>query len=264
MQAVVWIAAIVFAFPLIYAVRVALSANGEAYDGSVLPDSVQWENFAAVFQSVPFLRYIGNSLVVATIGSLVTVTVSILAGYAFSRLRWKGRDIAFMAFLGTLMIPQEVIVVPMFILMQWFGWVNSYEGLVLPFAFTAFGTFLMRQFFRGIPFELEEAARVDGAGPLRSLVQIIVPLAKPAVAVLTVFTFMAFWNSYLWPLIIVSDYADMGTIPIGLASFTSQSGTQWNLQMAATLISMVPTVVLVIVLQRHLVRGITMAGLAGR
>ncbi|MCK6065861.1 MULTISPECIES: carbohydrate ABC transporter permease [Microbacterium] len=264
LNASVWVAAILFAFPLFYAITVSLKTQGEVLGSDLLPSEPQWGNFAAVFQSVPFWQYIVNSFLVAIAGTAVAVTVSVLAGYAFGRLRWKGRDLAFVVFLGTLMVPQEVIVVPMFILMQWFGWVNTYESLIFPFAFTAFGTFLMRQFFRGIPFELEEAARVDGAGPLRTLVGILIPLAKPAIAVLAVFTFMSFWNSYLWPLIIVSDYADMGTIPIGLASFTSQSGTQWNLQMAATLISMIPTVILVIILQKHLVRGIAMAGLAGR
>ena len=179
-------------------------------------------------------------------------------------MRWRGRDAVFLLFLVTLMVPQEVLVVPMFQLMQWFGWVDTPQALILPFAFTAFGTFLMRQFFRGIPYELEEASRVDGAGPLRAFGLIILPLARSAVAVLTVFTFIAFWNSYLWPLIIVNDYNYLGTLPIGLATFSGQFGTRWDLQMAASIISMVPTAILVIVLQKHLVRGIATAGIAGR
>jgi multiple sugar transport system permease protein len=152
----------------------------------------------------------------------------------------------------------------MFQLMQWFGWVNTPQSLVLPFAFTAFGTFLMRQFFRGIPFELEEAARVDGAGPLRTFLQIILPLSRSAVAVLTVFTFIGFWNSYLWPLIVVNDYGYLGTLPIGLATFSGQFGTRWDLQMAASVIAMIPTALIVILLQKHLVKGIATAGIAGR
>ena len=122
----------------------------------------------------------------------------------------------------------------------------------------------MRQFFRGIPYELEEAARVDGAGPVRSFLQIILPLSKSAVAVLAVFTFLSFWNSYLWPLIVTVDYNAHGTLPVGLASFAGLTGTRWDLQMAAAIISMIPTTVLVIVLQKHLVKGIAMAGLGGR
>jgi multiple sugar transport system permease protein len=152
----------------------------------------------------------------------------------------------------------------MFQVMQWFGWVNTYQALIFPFAFTAFGTFLMRQFFRGIPFELEEAARVDGSGPVRTFLQIILPLSKSAVAVLAVFTFLSFWNSYLWPLIVTVDYAQLGTLPVGLASFSGLTGTRWDLQMAAAIISMIPTTILVIVLQKHLVKGIAMAGLGGR
>jgi len=162
------------------------------------------------------------------------------------------------------MVPAEVLVIPMFQVMQWFGWVNTYQALILPFAFTAFGTFLMRQFFRGIPFELEEAARVDGAGPVRTFLQIILPLSKSAVAVLSVFTFLSFWNSYLWPLIVTVDYATLGTLPVGLASFSGLTGTRWDLQMAAAIISMIPTTLLVVVLQKHLVKGIAMAGLGGR
>ncbi|MCW5954810.1 MAG: carbohydrate ABC transporter permease, partial [Propionibacteriaceae bacterium] len=160
--------------------------------------------------------------------------------------------------------PQEVLVIPMFVVMQWFGWVNTYQSLIFPWAFTAFGTFLMRQFFRGIPYELEEAARVDGAGPVRTFLQVILPLAGPAVAVLAVFTFLNFWNSYLWPLITVNDYATLGTLPIGLASFATQTGTRWDLQMAASIISMIPTTALVIALQKHLVKGIATSGLGGR
>ena len=162
-----------------------------------------------------------------------------------------------------LMIPQEVLVVPMFILMQQLGWVNSYAALVLPWAFTAFGTFLLRQFFLSIPRELEEAAMVDGAGRIRVLLQIIVPTAKPAIAVLSVFTFINYWNSFLWPLIIVNT-TEMATVPLGLNMFRGQQGNQWHLMMAASMISMLPSIVMLLLLQRHLVRGIALSGLGGR
>jgi multiple sugar transport system permease protein len=260
------VAAILFASPLIYAFFSALKPNTEvlAAPPRLIGSEVRWGNFAEVFAYAPFTTYIANSFFVAICGVLVVVFVSATAGYAFGRLRWPGRDVVFVLFLGTLMVPQEVLVIPMFVVMQWFGWVNSYESLVFPWAFTAFGTFLMRQFFRGIPFELEEAARVDGAGPIRTFLQVILPLAGSALAVLSVFTFINFWNSYLWPLITINDYARLGTLPIGLASFASQTGTRWDLQMAASVISMIPTTVLVIALQKHLVKGIATSGLGGR
>ncbi|KAM9863196.1 L-arabinose transport system permease protein AraQ [Leucobacter sp. BZR 635] len=262
----VYLAALIFIAPLIYAFFSALKPNQEIFASppTLIASEVRWSNFIEVFQFGPFLTYIGNSFFVAIAGTLVVLFVSTTAGYAFSRLRWKGRDAVFVLFLGTLMVPAEVVVIPMFQLMQWMGWVDTYQALIFPFAFTAFGTFLMRQFFRGIPFELEEAARIDGAGPIRSFVQIVLPLAKSAVAVLAVFTFLNFWNSYLWPLIVTVDMSAHGTLPIGLASFAGLTGTRWDLQMAAAIISMVPTTVLVIVLQKHLVKGIAMAGLGGR
>ncbi|MCR2824622.1 carbohydrate ABC transporter permease [Microbacterium sp. zg.Y909] len=262
----VYLAAAVFVSPLVYAFFSALKPNIEIFSmpPTLIGSQIKWGNFAEVFAYGPFWTYIGNSLFVAVAGTLVVLIVSTTAGYAFGRLRWKGRDAVFLLFLATLMVPAEVLVIPMFQVMQWFGWVNTYQALILPFAFTAFGTFLMRQFFRGIPFELEEAARVDGAGPVRTFLQIILPLSKSAVAVLSVFTFLSFWNSYLWPLIVTVDYASLGTLPVGLASFSGLTGTRWDLQMAAAIISMIPTTLLVIVLQKHLVKGIAMAGLGGR
>ncbi|KJL19554.1 L-arabinose transport system permease protein AraQ [Microbacterium azadirachtae] len=262
----VYLAALIFVSPLVYSFFSALKPNNEMFSmpPKLIGSEIRWSNFADVFAYGPFLTYIGNSFFVAIAGTLVVLIVSTTAGYAFGRLRWKGRDAVFVLFLATLMVPAEVLVIPMFQVMQWLNWVDTYQALIFPFAFTAFGTFLMRQFFRGIPYELEEAARVDGAGPVRSFLQIILPLAKSAVAVLSVFTFLSFWNSYLWPLIVTVDYNAHGTLPVGLATFSGLTGTRWDLQMAAAIISMVPTTALVIVLQKHLVKGIAMAGLGGR
>ena len=262
----IYVAALLFMLPLIYAFFSSLKPNGEifAMPPRLIGSELRWSNYADVFKFGPFWTYIGNSLMVAVAGTLVVIVVSTTAGYAFGRLRWKGRDLVFIAFLATLMVPAEVLVIPMFQVMQWFNWVDTFQALVFPFAFGAFGTFLMRQFFRGIPFELEEAARIDGAGPIRTFLLILIPLSKSAIAVLSVFTFLSFWNSYLWPLIVTVDLQAKGTLPIGLASFSGLTGTRWDLQMAAAIISMIPTTVLVIALQKHLVKGISMAGLGGR
>lgn len=265
-NATVWLAAILFASPLIYAFFSSLKSKDEIFSmpPTLVGEKLRWSNYVEVFTYGPFLTYIKNSFIVSVAGTLLVLFVSATAGYAFSRLRWRGRELVFVLFLGTMMVPQEVLVVPMFTVMKWFGWVDTYQALIFPFAFGAFGTFLMRQFMRGIPFELEEAARVDGAGPIRTFVQIILPLTKSAIAVLAVFTFMSFWNSYLWPLIVTVDYSRLGTLPIGLASFSSQTGTRWDLQIAAAIISMIPTTVLVMILQKHLIKGIAMSGMGGR
>ncbi len=260
------IVAILFLGPLVYAVSVSLKPADEVFTPTpeLFGSEIRWQNYADAFTFAPFGRYFLNSLFVAIAGTLVVVVASSMSAYAFARLRFRGREQLFVLFLGTLMVPQEVLIVPMYWLMQSLGWVDSDWALILPWAFTAFGTFLLRQFFMTVPTELEEAARVDGCGPIGSFLRIMLPLARPAIAVLTVFTFISFWGSFLWPLIIVNSVADKGTVPLGLAQFIGQQGTQWNLMMAASVLAMLPTVLLVILLQKHLVRGLLVTGLGGR
>jgi multiple sugar transport system permease protein len=258
--------AIAFLVPLVYAVSTSLKPADEVFTATphLFGSKIQWSNYKDAFTYAPFGRYFLNSAFVAVAGTLVVVTASSLSAYAFARLKFRGREGLFVLFLGTLMVPQEVLIVPMYWLMQSLGWVDSYWALILPWAFTAFGTFLLRQFFLTVPNELEEAARVDGCGPFASFFRIMLPLARPALAVLTVFTFIGFWGSFLWPLIIVNSVDTKGTVPLGLAQFSGQAGTQWNLMMAASVLAMLPTVLLVILLQKHLVRGLLVTGLGGR
>jgi len=258
--------AIAFLVPLVYAVSTSLKPADEVFTATphLFGSKIQWSNYKDAFTYAPFGRYFLNSAFVAVAGTLVVVTASSLSAYAFARLKFRGREGLFVLFLGTLMVPQEVLIVPMYWLMQSLGWVDSYWALILPWAFTAFGTFLLRQFFLTVPNELEEAARVDGCGPFGSFFRIMLPLARPALAVLTVFTFIGFWGSFLWPLIIVNSVDTKGTVPLGLAQFSGQAGTQWNLMMAASVLAMLPTVLLVILLQKHLVRGLLVTGLGGR
>jgi multiple sugar transport system permease protein len=225
--------------------------------------SVLWSNFSAAWNYVPFGRFMFNGALVAVCGTVIVLVTSSLSAYAFARLHFRGRDTVFLLYLGTLMIPQEVIVVPMFMLMRSFGWVDSYQSLIVPWAFTAFGTFLLRQFFLTIPVELEDAASVDGASKLRTLVWVLLPIAKPALGVLAVFTFINYWNSFLWPLIITHS-TSVTTVPVGLNMFLGQNGSAWNYLMAASTISVLPSVVIVLLLQRYLVTGIALSGLGGR
>jgi multiple sugar transport system permease protein len=264
-QALLTLVLLFFLAPFIWALLTALKPADEVFSTPPKPlgTRIVWSNFADAWNYLPFGRFMVNGLLVSVGGTLVVLVSSTLAAYAFARLSFRGRDRIFLLYLSTLMIPQEVLVVPMFILMQQLGWVNSYAALILPWAFTAFGTFLLRQFFFGIPRELEEAAMVDGAGRLRVLLQIIVPIARPALAVLAVFTFISYWNSFLWPLIIVNT-SNMATVPLGLNMFRGQQGSQWHLMMAASMISMLPSIVMLLLLQRYLVRGIALTGMGGR
>lgn len=251
--------------PYVWMVATALKPSGEVFTTppALIGSSIEWGNFATAWNYVPFGRFMINGLLVAVAGTLITLVSSSMAAYAFSRLRWEGASGVFLIYLGTLMIPQEVLVVPMFILMRNLGWINSYQALILPWAFTAFGTFLLRQFFLTLPNELEEAARIDGANRWTVFWRILMPLVRPALAVLAVFSFIGYWNSFLWPLLIVNNI-DMATVPLGLNMFLGQTGNQWNLLMAAATISILPTAILVLVLQKHLVSGIALSGLGGR
>src|SRR6266498_3796587 len=260
------IVAIVFLGPLAYAVSTSLKPADEVFTPTphLFGSKIRWQNYADAFTFAPFDRYFLNSLFVAIAGTLVVVVASSMSAYAFARLRFRGREQLFVLFLGTLMVPQEVLIVPMYWLMQTLGWVDSYWALILPWAFTAFGTFLLRQFFLTVPAELVDSARVDGAGPFNIFFRIMLPLSRPALAVLAMFTFIAYWGSFLWPLIVIDTIDVKGTVPLGLSSFMSQQGTQWHLMMAAAILAMVPSVLLVVLLQKHLVRGLLTTGFGGR
>jgi multiple sugar transport system permease protein len=264
-QILLSLVALLFLVPIIWMVLSALKPSAEVFTvpPKLFGSEIMFSNFAEAWNYLPFGRFILNTIWVAGVGTLITLVASATAGYAFARLNFKFQGGLFILYLSTLIVPQEVIVIPMFLVMQQLGWVNTYKALILPWAFTAFGTFLLRQFFMTIPKELEEAAKIDGCGHLRILRSVIIPISAPAIAVLAVFTFITYWNSFLWPLIIVNDTSKM-TIPLGLELFLGQQGQRWELLMAAATISMVPTVILVLALQKYLVKGIALSGLGGR
>jgi multiple sugar transport system permease protein len=221
------------------------------------------ENYSTAWNFAPFGRYLLNSAVMVGGITVLQVVTSALAAYAFARLHFRGRDLLFLLYLGTLMIPPQVIVVPQFIIIKQLDWVDTYQGLIIPQAFTAFGVFLLRQFFIGIPKELEDAARVDGATRFGCFFRIILPLSGPAIAALAAFVFMFHWNNLLWPLIVSSTDATVPVV-VGLRNFQGQYGTEWNLLMAAAGISTIPVIAFFLMTQRWFVRGITMSGFGGR
>lgn len=233
------------------------------YPPTWIPDPIAWENYAATIQAIPFGRYYFNSLFVAVSVTILQIMTASLAAFAFARLRYWGRDGLFLLYLATLMIPFQVTMIPNFILVRYLRWFDSFEALIFPTAFSAFSVFLLRQFFLGIPMELDEAARMDGSSSFRIWWQILMPLSSPVLAALTIFVFLGSWNSFLWPLI-VTNSDETRTIPVGLAAFQGQFNTDWNLLMAGSVIALVPVLLVYIFAQKRFVEGITLSGMGGR
>ena len=228
-----------------------------------LPKSPQWYNYIEVTKAMPFGWFTFNSLKIAFLTVLGTVLSASMAAYAFARMRFPGRETMFLIWIGCMMIPGQVVLIPQFIMFRSLGWLDTHLPLVVPSFFgNAFGTFLLRQFFMTIPMELEDAAVVDGATRFRIFWNIMMPLATPSIATLAVFTFMGSWNNLLGPVIYLTDYDKM-TLPVGLAFFRGQYGTQWPLLMAGATISVIPIVLLYIFAQRYFVQGVVMSGIKG-
>jgi len=225
-----------------------------------IPENFTWENYIRVTNAFPMKRFLFNSFFVALLSTLGQLLFCSMAAYAFARLQFKGRDTIFLIYMATLMIPSQVTMIPQFILMRHLNWLDTYQGLIMPGVFSAFGTFLLRQFFLTIPPSLEEAAFIDGAGYFRVYWKIILPLAKPALATLGVFSFMQSWNNFLWPLIIISE-RELMTLPLGLSILQGRWETDWNLMMAGVVISVIPILAVYIFAQRYFIQGITLSGL---
>lgn len=226
-------------------------------------DEMTLGNYVETFRVVPFGRYYLNSTIVAVSTTVFQLLIASLAAFAFARLRFRGRETIFILYLSTLMIPFLVTLIPNFLIIRRLGWYNTYLALIVPSLFSVTSTFLMRQYFRGIPLDLDEAARMDGASSLLIWWRVILPLSGPVLAALAIFTFQGAWNDFLWPLVVTSS-ADMRTIPIGLASFQGQYSTAWNLLMAGSVIALLPVLILYILGQNWFVRGITLSGMGGR
>jgi len=209
-----------------------------------------------------FLMAYINSILVAVAATLGQVLTCSMAAFAFSRLRFRGRDYLFFGYLATMMIPAAVTLVPVFMLMKWLNWFDTYKVLILPAMFSAYGTFLLRQFFMTLPHELEEAAKIDGAGFFRIYWQIALPLSKPALATLATFTFIGSWRSFLWPLLVLND-PNMHTLPMALREFQTRHGTDWHLMMAASVIALIPIIIVFLFNQRFFVEGVKLSGMKG-
>jgi ABC-type glycerol-3-phosphate transport system permease component len=219
-----------------------------------------WNNFTAALSRMPFLDWTWNSLVIAIAAVVITVSLNLLCGYAFAKFRFAGRDILFIGVLSALMIPIQVIIVPLFLVVADLGLLNSYWGVILPRAAEAFGIFMVRQFMVSIPDELLEAARLDGASELTIFLKVVLPLSKPIIAVLIIFTFMWRWNDFVLPLVILTDQ-EMYTVQLGLNLLKGQYNTEWTDIMAIALLSLAPMLVIFVFFQRQLIQGIAGTGL---
>lgn len=255
------VAAIVI-FPLYWMLVVAFSPRGEVFEPGLhlWPSTLTLENFTKVFERFNVAGWFGNSAVIGIFVTALTVIVNLLAGYAFARLRFRGRNTIFLLALATMMIPVQAIMVAQFKLVSGMGIFGTYWGVILPAAAAAFGIFLARQFFIGIPEEVIEAARIDGAGHLRIFLQVVMPLCKPLVAVLTLLTLMSTWNDFAWPLIALKDN-ELFTLPIGLLFLKNQTAPDYNSIMALALVSVLPMVILFLAFQRYFVQGFARSGI---
>jgi len=257
------IASALIFFPLYWMLVIAFSPSGEVFrPGGVQlwPSRISTENFATVFARFPVADWFVNSVVIGAFVTALTVTVNLLAGYAFARIRFAGRGILFILALATMMIPVQAIMVAQFRLVTGLQIAGTYWSVILPGAAAAFGLFLARQFFLSIPQELIEAARMDGAGHLRTFVQIVLPLSKPLIAVLTLLTLLGSWNDFAWPLIALKD-PSLFTLPIGLLYLKGQSTPDYSASMALALVSVIPMVILFLAFQRYFVQGFARSGI---
>lgn len=264
-QVLISLVVFLFVIPLLFMLVTALKPADQVMvkPFKLVADHLAWENIARAWTSINFPRFLLNSVLVGICCTMLTIMTSTMSAYAFARLKFKGRDILFLAYLGTLMIPQQVLILPLYLILKQIGWYNSYLALIVPPAFTAFGTFLMRQFFVTIPFEVEEAAKIDGCNPFRLYWNIMLPLAKPGIASLAIFCFVDNWKSFLWPLIVTSK-ENLKTIPLGLYMFKGQYGTDWSALMCATTIAIIPSFIIYLLFQNYLQEGIAMTGMGGK
>lgn len=256
--------AVVMVFPFFWSLMTSFKGLREILLNpfSLVPKEFTLRNYISVFQKVPFARYLINSTIVAIITTFLQLTTASLAAFAFARMTFRGKNLLFYTFLATMMVPQQVVMIPQYLVVMSLNLENSYAGLILPNAATAISIFFLRQFFLTIPRDLEDAATIDGCGSLRILTKVFLPLTRPALSTIAVFSFMWSWNNYFWPLLIISE-PEMRTVQLGLAMFKSEGGIQWGEFMAATVVATLPIMIAYFLAQKQFVKGITLTGLKG-
>jgi multiple sugar transport system permease protein len=246
--------------PLIWMVSMSIKEENEVFDTNIIPRHPTLGNFIYVFTQIDFLRYILNTFFVSASVTVIAVFLHSMCGYALARLRFPGREAIFFAMFATFLISLPVIIVPLFILVREFGMLDSYAGLIIPAIFNAFGIFLLRQFYLGVPRELEEAARIDGAGHFRVYWSVILPLSRPVLSSLAILFFLTNWNSFLWPLSITSN-PKLWMVQIAIASFREQYTASWTYIMAASTVVALPTLLMFVIFQKRIIESIKTSGI---
>ena len=241
---VLLVGALLMCGPFIWMISTSLKPSAEVFrfPPTLLSAHPQPANYGRIFSTIPFGQALTNSVIVATSVTLLQLIVCSMAAYAFACLRFRGREVLFLIYLAALMVPSQVTLIPNFILIRNLGWIDTYQGLILPYAFSSFGTFLLRQYMKTIPIELIEAARIDGANHAQIYAGVVLPLALPALGALAIFTFVAQWNNFLWPLITTSK-PSMQVTTVALASLQGQFNTDWPLLMTGSVLAIVPMLV---------------------
>lgn len=256
--------AIAFLVPFVFITLTALMTDEQALSPRLWPSPFRWSNFHDVFANTALLRYAGNTLLYAGLSTVGVLLSSIPVAYALARLRWRGRNLALIVVLAAMMLPSQVTIVPQYVMFAKLGWVGHLSPLIVPNFFgDAFSIFLLRQFFLTIPEEYSDSARCDGAGEWRILLRVVVPLARPAIAAVGLFSFLYAWNDFFGPLLYVGEARGNWTLSVALANFRSLYHVQWNLTMAATLLFMLPVVLLFFAAQKAFVQGVTLTGVKG-
>jgi multiple sugar transport system permease protein len=248
--------------PLLYMFSTSLKSAGQVYDLKLIPVSPTFNNYIKVLSDGRFMRWFFNSAFVATTVTISNVFFDSLVGYTLAKFEFRGRYFIFLAILSTLMIPTEMLVIPWYLMSSQLGWLDSYWGIMFPGMMTAFGTFLMKQFFETVPDDFLEAARIDGLNEFTIWWKVAMPLVMPAVSALAIFTFLGNWTAFFWPLIVTTS-KELYTLPVGLSSFAVEQSIQWEMIMTGAALATIPTLLVFLVLQRFIVRGVMLAGLKG-
>ncbi|WP_372424477.1 carbohydrate ABC transporter permease [Salinarimonas chemoclinalis] len=257
-----FIGGVVMVTPLLFMFSTSLKTAGQVYDLRLIPANPTLANYVQVLSDGRFLRWFLNSTLVAVAVTLSNLFFDSLVGYTLAKFRFRGRMIVFIAILSTLMIPTEMLVIPWYLMASQLGWLDTYWGIMFPGMMTAFGTFLMKQFFEGVPDDFLEAARIDGLNEFQIWWKVAMPLVTPALSALAIFTFLGNWTAFFWPLISTTS-RELYTLPVGLSSFAVEQSIQWEMIMTGAALATIPTLLVFIALQRYIVRGVMLAGLKG-
>jgi multiple sugar transport system permease protein len=253
---------ITMVMPILFMLSTSFKYAHEVYDLNLIPREPTLDNYLQLFEESAFIRWFANSFLVATVSTVSVVFFDSLVGYTLCKFRFRGRGLVFIGILSTLMIPTEMLVIPWYVMGRQLGWLNSYWGIMFPGMITAFGVFLMRQFFETVPDDFIDAARIDGLNEFEIWWHVAMPLVTPAMSALAIFNFLGNWTAFLWPLIAISNNG-LFTLPVGLASFAGEFRTEWQMIMAGAAVATVPTLIVFILFQRYIVRGVMLSGLKG-